>query len=186
VRGPHRRGAQCSCIGCIGLRPALKINAIFFALETWRTLLSTGLFPVTVVINTAKCYSCNHCRSWEVINQVLRRSHHVLYKHNSCSLYLTVAFQSQKICWKIRFPFLNFWFGISHSRQMLAVHELFLYWTLVKLYDLIFYPITSKVWCFMQIFIFPPLFNAPVRRWPFAVIADALSRCLFFFSAAFP
>jgi len=22
-RGPQRRGAQCSCIGCIGLRPAL-------------------------------------------------------------------------------------------------------------------------------------------------------------------
>ena len=23
ARGPQRRGAQCSCIGCIGLRPAL-------------------------------------------------------------------------------------------------------------------------------------------------------------------
>jgi len=25
--GPHRRGAQCSCIGCIGLRPALGVGA---------------------------------------------------------------------------------------------------------------------------------------------------------------
>jgi len=26
ARGPQRRGAQCSCIGCIGLRPALLFN----------------------------------------------------------------------------------------------------------------------------------------------------------------
>jgi len=26
ARGPQRRGAQCSCIGCIGLRPALNVD----------------------------------------------------------------------------------------------------------------------------------------------------------------
>jgi len=30
-----------------------------------------------------------------------------------------------------------------------------------------------KVWCFLQIIIFPPLFNAPIWRWPAAVDATA-------------
>ena len=28
ARGPQRRGAQCSCICCIGLRPALHTGTI--------------------------------------------------------------------------------------------------------------------------------------------------------------
>jgi len=38
---------------------------------------------------------------------------------------------------------------------------------------LIFNPVTSNVWCFLQIFkifIFPPLYNAPVWRWPTEVV----------------
>jgi len=32
--GPQRRGAQCSCIGCIGLRPALLAITHLRAIDT--------------------------------------------------------------------------------------------------------------------------------------------------------
>jgi len=42
---------------------------------------------------------------------------------------------------------------------------------------ILFYSNTSKVWCFSQTFIFPPLFNALVWRcrWPIAVVVGTLS-----------
>ena len=41
----------------------------------------------------------------------------------------------------------------------------------------LFYPITSNVWCFSQIFIFPQLFKAPVWWRPNAVVVGALFQC---------
>ena len=38
--GPQRSGAQCSCIGCIGLRPALVLmRALFASSEVYRLFL---------------------------------------------------------------------------------------------------------------------------------------------------
>jgi len=41
-------------------------------------------------------------------------------------------------------------------------------------------PITSKVWCYLPIFISPPLFNMFLRQcwWPIAVVVVALSWCV--------
>jgi len=48
-------------------------------------------------------------------------------------------------------------------------------WVFIKL----FYSITSKVWCFLQIFILLPLFKPLSWRWSIAIVASALSWCLF-------
>ena len=46
----------------------------------------------------------------------------------------------------------------------------------------VFYVITSKISCFLQIFIFCPLFNVPVWWWPIAVVAGTLFWYLLFIS----
>ena len=48
----------------------------------------------------------------------------------------------------------------------------------------LFYSIASNVWCFLQIFIFPQLFNTPIWR-PNAVVVRELFRSLGFTSIAF-
>ena len=45
--GSLRRGAQCSRVGCIGLRPALSVRAVhlLFGFTSWRNWFFTGLTP---------------------------------------------------------------------------------------------------------------------------------------------
>jgi len=48
----------------------------------------------------------------------------------------------------------------------------------------LFYSIASNAWCFLQIFIFPQIFNTPVWR-PNAVVVHELFRSLRLISIAF-
>ena len=48
---------------------------------------------------------------------------------------------------------------------------------MLRIFIKFLHPIASNVWCFLQIFIFPKLFNAHVWRWPTDIVVYALDQC---------